>query len=257
MKKHLTICLALIAFIFIQSKAQDLTRHYVGVKAGLSIPNLTASGSEQNPLNTGYSSIVGPNFAAFYEFLISKKFSLSTQLEYSVQGGKKDGYQAFPMPAGYAAYFPPGEVPAYLYADYNSQANINYLMVSELAKFSFPFNSKSPLSFYVEAGPFVGLLVSAKHTQSGSSIIYADDKMQQPLTPEPVSLDTSISIKDDLHEGNFGIEGDVGFAFQFQNSKIFIEGGGNYGFLNIQKGEANGKNNIGAGTIRVGYAYGF
>ena len=65
---------------------------------------------------------------------------------------------------------------------------------------------------------------------------------------------TTRDIKDQLHKGNFGIEGDVGFAVNIGASKIFIEGGGNYGFLNIQKGSDNGKNNIGAATVRVGYA---
>ena len=68
---------------------------------------------------------------------------------------------------------------------------------------------------------------------------------------------TNTDIKDQLHKGNFGIEGDVGLALNMKNNKLFIEGGGNYGFLNIQKGTENGKNHIGAATVRVGYAYGF
>ena len=50
---------------------------------------------------------------------------------------------------------------------------------------------------------------------------------------------------------------DAGFAMNFSRSKIFIEGGGNYGFVNIQKDSENGKNKIGAGFIRIGYAFGF
>ena len=38
---------------------------------------------------------------------------------------------------------------------------------------------------------------------------------------------------------------------------FFIEGGGNYGFLNIQKGTDNGKNQIGAATVALGYGYTF
>jgi hypothetical protein len=134
-------------------------------------------------------------------------------------------------------------------------------MLSELVKFNVPFNSTSPLSFYAEAGPFAGLLVSAHQVTSGNSDIYADKGKQENITEitqqGPQSFDNTTDIKNDLHKGNFGIEGDVGFALELQNSKVFIEGGGNYGFLNIQKGEANGKNHIGAGTVRVGYAVGF
>jgi hypothetical protein len=247
----------------LQVKAQDLPGHYIGVKAGLSIPNLTSGGSVENELNSGYSSTIGPNFAVFYECLLSKKFSLSTQLEYSAQGGKKNGFQALPTPTELAPYFTVQQrpVPAVVYADFDSKAKINYLMLSELAKFNIPFSSESPLSFYVEAGPFAGFLISAHEITSGNSDIYADKGKQENITEitqvGPQSFDYTADIKDDLHKGNFGIEGDVGFAFKFQNSKIFIEGGGNYGFLNIQKGEANGKNNIGAGTVRAGYAFAF
>ena len=55
-------------------------------------------------------------------------------------------------------------------------------------------------------------------------------------------------IKDQLYTFNIGVEGNVGFNYHFGHSNIFIEGVGNYGFLNIQKGTQNGKNNTGAAT---------
>ena len=100
MKKYLFISILFITLFALQSKAQDSAKHYIGIKGGISIPNLTTGGSDHNPLNTGYSSSFGPDFAVFYECLISKKFSLLTQLEYSAQGGKKDGFQAFPVTSG-------------------------------------------------------------------------------------------------------------------------------------------------------------
>ncbi len=54
---------------------------------------------------------------------------------------------------------------------------------------------------------------------------------------------------------NVGLEGNVGFMYRKGRHNIFIEGGGNYGFLNIQKGSANGKNNTGAATLAVGYCH--
>ena len=51
-----------------------------------------------------------------------------------------------------------------------------------------------------------------------------------------------------------GIQGGVGFQYLLGKGKIFIEGGGNYGFLYLQKGADHGKNSIGAGTVLVGYA---
>ncbi len=248
-----------ITLLVIKPKAQDTVKHYIGIKGGISIPNLTTRASVQIPLNTGYSSGIGPDFAVFYECLLSKKISLSTQLEYSAQGGKKNGFQALVLKGGLAPFFPPGQEPQYLYADFNSEAKINYLMLSELAKINFNLGKRSPVSVYIDAGPFAALLVSAHQVTSGSSIIYLDEQMQEPLplNPPEQSFDNKQDIKDQLHKGNFGIEGDVGFALNMKHNKLFIEGGGNYGFLNIQKGTEYGKNNIKAGIVRVGYAYGF
>lgn len=263
MKKCFFICTVLIALFTSQLKAQNSSKHYIGIKGGISIPNLSAGGSEQNEINSGYSSSLGPDFALFHECFLSKHFALSTQLEYSAQGGKKDGFQAFPTPDELALYFTAQQrpVPAVVYADFKSEAKINYLMLSELAKLNFPFGTKSPVSFYFEVGPFGGLLVSAHQVTSGKSDVYADKNKQENITEitqqGEQSFDNKQDIKDDLHKGNFGIEGDLGFAINAGHSKLFIEGGGNYGFLNIQKGNENGKNHIGAATVRVGYAIRF
>jgi hypothetical protein len=163
--------------------------------------------------------------------------------------------QAFPTPAQYAPMFPQG-VPTYLYANFKSEAKLNYLLVPVLAKFGWDIHN-SPLRIYVDAGPFAGFLLSAHQALNGTSIIYMDPKGQQPLSSEPQSFDSTKNIKDQLNTFNFGISGNIGVAYHFKNSSIFIEGGGNYGFLNIQKGSENGRNQTGAGTVDIGYVYRF
>lgn len=251
-KLHCFICL--LCILFVSTTNGQTNKDYVGIKAGISIPNLSANGSDQNPVNTGYSSRLGPDFAIFYEKGITKTFSIIPSLEYSSQGGKKDGFQAFSIPDAYKPFFPPNQVPTYLYADYNSEAKINYLMLAVLAKFNWPLG-KSAYSFYGDAGPFGALLLSADLVTSGSTMIYADPQMQMPLTQTEQSFDSKQDIKDQLHKGNLGLEGDIGFALNMKNGKLFLEGGFNYGFINIQKGTENGKNQTGAGTVRVGYAF--
>lgn len=221
----------------------------LGVRSGISIPNLTASGSETNPLNTGYKSRIGPDEAIFGEYHFSPRFSIEAMLEYSSQGGKKNGMQAFPNPQG--------SVPTYLYADFKSEAKLNYLLVPILAKYDWKLGSNSPWSVYAGVGPFAGFLLSAHQEVNGTSIIYADPKGQQPIVPSAQKLDANKDIKDQLNTFNFGISGNVGFAYHFGKNNLFIEGGGNYGFLNIQKGTANGKNHTGAGTVAIGYGYTF
>ena len=252
-KSTIYLLIPVLLILSFSARAQNFS---LGVRGGLSIPNLTAGSGEQNPLNTGYSSREGIDAGIFGEFKFSNLFSIQPMIEYSSQGGKKNGFQAFPTPAELAPFFAPQPAPTYLYANYNSTAKLNYLMVPILAKFGWNFKN-SPFRIYVDAGPFVGFLLSAHQITSGESQFYLDPAGTQALPAPPQSFNNDESIKDQLHTTNFGIEGNVGLSYKFGMSSIFIEGGGDYGFLNIQKGTANGKNNTGAGTIDIGYSYWF
>ena len=85
--KKLAYTLFISILLCANSLAQDLS---LGFRTGISIPNLTA-GSRQTPLNTGYSSRQGPEAAIFAELRFSTHFSIQPMLEYSSQGGKKNG----------------------------------------------------------------------------------------------------------------------------------------------------------------------
>jgi len=254
MKKFILILVAGSVLGSTSANAQDFV---IGARGGICIPNLSAGGSNENPLNTGYSSRFAGDGSVFAEFRFSELFSLQAMIEYSGQGGKKDGFQALTTPSVLAAMYPPGQAPAYLYANYKSEAKLNYLMIPILAKFGWDLGPRSPLRIYVDAGPFAGFLMSAKQVTSGQSELYSDAAGQQPLPGGSQSFNSTDDIKSQLNTFNFGIEGNVGLKYRFGTSAIFIEGGGNYGFLNIQKGSANGSNNTGAATANVGYSYTF
>jgi hypothetical protein len=90
--------------------------------------------------------------------------------------------------------------------------------------------------------------------------LYADPGKTQEIPGGPQSFDASSDIKDQLHKTNFGIDGDIGFSYGFGQARqhsLFVQAGGNYGFLNIQKGTDNGKNHVGAAVANLGYAYAF
>ena len=252
MKKINYLFLVFLMLSFMKVNAQDFA---LGIRGGLSIPNLSAGGSEQNPLNTGYSSRQGPDVGIFAEYKFSNLFSIQPMIEYSSQGGKKDGLQAFATPR-IPTNSSSAQLPPYIYANYNSEAKLNYLAIPILAKFGWTFKH-TPLRLYVDAGPFVSFLLSAKQVTSGSSPFYLDAGGTQELPGGAQSFNANTNIKDQLHTTNVGFEGNLGLAYIFGNSNIFIEGGGNYGLLNIQKGTANGKNNTGAATITAGYSYWF
>lgn len=245
---YLHIPLFLVS-ISIASAAQDIT---LGAKLGVSIPNLTAGGGNKNPLNTGYSSRLGPEAALFVKYHLSKVFSIQPMLEYSSQGGKKSGLQAFPTPEAVSALFP-GQPPDYLYARFKSEARLNYLLLPVLARFDWNVGH-SRWAYYAGAGPFIGLLLSAHQVTKGESQFYLDAAGLQPLPAGTQSFDNEEDIKAQLHTVNLGLEGIIGLSYRLGLSWVFIEGGGNYGLLNIQKGSQNGKNNTGAGIVVLGYS---
>lgn len=262
MKKYiLSLGMAAVLFYTNSISAQQWS---IGARGGLSIPNLTAgSGSANNPLSKGYSSRLGAGFGVFAEYQTSKLFSIQIMIEYSQQGGKKNGFQAFPVPAQMAPLFG-SQAPPYLYADFNSTAKFDYLMLPVLAKFGWDLGPKKKWRIYAGAGPFVGLLLDAKQVTEGTSQVYLDEGRTTPVPLNPanpsqglltLSFDNTKNIKDRLRQFNFGLEGNVGIGYKIKRSTIFLEGGGNYGFIDIQKGTANGKNKSGAATVMIGYAY--
>ena len=101
--RYFSCLLALSLFVASGVIAQSA---YVGVKGGISIPNLSSGNG--NPINSGYSSGLGPDFAIFGDYGLTNRFSLELSLEYSYQGGKKNGKQALPVPSWLAAQYPPG-----------------------------------------------------------------------------------------------------------------------------------------------------
>ncbi|MCQ6961574.1 outer membrane beta-barrel protein [Mucilaginibacter aquariorum] len=228
----------------------------IGIRGGISIPNLTAGSGDANPINTGYSSRLGTEAALFAEWKSTERFSVEAMIEYSAQGGKKNGLQALNTPPEIVAMYPAGQAPAYLYADYKSEARLNYLLLPVLAKFTWKVGN-TPFHVYVGAGPFACILVSASQVTGGQSPFYADPAGQQPLPGGSQSFDHTQNIRKELHRFNAGAEGLAGIAYRCGKSAVFMEGGGNYGFLNIQKNSQNGKNNTGAGMVALGYSYQF
>ena len=265
----------------------------VGIKGGLNIPNLR-SGSKDTPLSEDYSSLFSWGGGAFVEMHLTKTFSMQAGLEYTRQGGNKDGIQALPAApiyagataqnAGFAALtnFMPSD---YLYANFKSEPRFDYIMLPVQAKFGWNFSQTSPFRVYVSAGIFGSYLLKAERVSKGSSQFYVDVRktslkdyaitnfgvvldamppMQSAMMLGGLeafgssvnNLDGTEKITDDIHRFNFGIIGSVGISCKVApRHSIFIEGGGNYGLINIQKDDMNGQNRIGAASVMIGYAF--
>jgi len=251
-------------FVFYAANAQHNT-FSIGLKAGFGIPSLT-SGKNSTPLSEGYSSRLGFYGGLVSELAMSENFGFRAELNYSSQGGLRNGMQAMPIPAEFAAlwqtYLPDYK---YIYADIKSEAILNYIEIPVMAKFRVHPGKK--FDFYVQAGPYVGIILNAKDVTSGSSGIYLDKAGNIPLdgvlelaglpTVGQQSFKNTEDITSDIHRINAGLQGAVGFSMKTGSGEIFIEGGGSYGLVQIQKDEANGTNNTGAGTVVLGYLFSF
>jgi hypothetical protein len=247
------LLVAALAMLVIIPRAKAQSPFYLGIKGGISVPNLSAGGSA-SAVSTGYSSILGPYFGVFADIKIARRWSLQPELNYSAQGGQKNGVQAIPT-SQFANYFPPGYTPpAYFYATFDSKARLNYLELPILVKYKVPLGKK--WKFLIDAGPYVGYLLVAKNITKDSSNVYYDEAETQVLPVGKQNFAANQSITDDIHRFNFGIQGGIGL--QWEECKMgyfYLQAGGNYGLLNIQKYAVDGKNQTGAATLAVGYAF--
>lgn len=296
MRKNYLIITALFSFAVFGLQAQEVA---IGVKGGLTIPNITPGGTK-TPLSEDYKSRLAWGAGAFADFQFTKTFSLQVGLEYSGQGGKKDGMQALPVgpikqrfmaelsqvegiPTGVDQLLEAAFPSNYMYADFKSEAKFNYLMLPVQAKFGWNLSPTSPFRFYVSAGVFGSYRLSAKRVSKGTSDFYIDNgnttfknqvmgiiagsPIGGQLPAETIAIlegaldqfrykDNTQTITDDIKSFNFGVIGAVGFSYSFcDRHKVFIEGGGNYGLVKIQKSSENGQNRIGCGSVMVGYSF--
>lgn len=225
----------------------------IGIKGGLSIPNLEGGGT---PQSEGYTSRLAPTFGTLIRKEFSPHFAIQGEISYSGQGGKRDGMQiifeenlsGLPVPAG-----------TNLYADFNNETIINYLEIPVLAYYSFMEN-KSGLDVYVDVGPYLGILLNAKVVTDGNSTIYLDKEGNVPLEiggfPLPEQdFENEADIEDKLNSINAGITGGVGLNYNFGKHQLILDVRGIYGFIPIQEDEENGSNKTGALYITFGYGF--
>ena len=244
------LTLSLFFFLFFASEDGHAQNLQWGIKGGLSLPNLTSDGGSD--VSKGYKTISGPDFALVADYRLSEKFSLETSLEWSTQGGQKSGLQTIPASPELAQYFPPGSDAQYLYANFTSTVRLQYLMLPVLLKYNMNLGKNGKWKLYIDGGIFGGLLVTAKASAAGSSKVYFDKNETQEVGNVTVQFDSTGDIKNQLHKGNFGVEGNLGLLYQMKTISMFAEGGGNYGFIDLQKNNLNGINHTGALMFRIG-----
>jgi hypothetical protein len=247
--KQNNMALGLCMLVLVLSQASFGQNFLVGIQGGVSVPNLT-SGNTSNPVASGWSSRLGADYGVVASFKVKSKLSIQVELNYSSQGGKKDGAQA--VPVTYFTLTPPQGLPPVLYANLNNTTRINYLQLPVLAKLSLPLGKG--FHFFVDAGPYIGLMVVAKTIANGDTQFYLDAQETQSATGgQSYSIDVNQDIRSDIKHYNVGIQGGVGLEKKLFLGYLTLTAGGTYGFIPIQRDSGNGQNNTGAATLRLGY----
>lgn len=222
----------------------------LGLKGGLSIPNLKGGGT---PQSEGYTSRLAPNFGIFANIPFDSKFSLQGEILFSGQGGKREGMQ----PIGGGMDELPVPIGLDLYASFNNETIINYLEFPVLARYSF-IGTDNGFDVYIEGGAYLGVLLDATVHTEGESMIYLDSEGNVPIeiggNPlPPQNFENETNITDKINDANFGITGGIGTTYNFSGQQLSLELKGVYGFIPIQADEKNGSNNTGALYVTLGY----
>ncbi len=235
-----------VAMLVFQAAAAGQVR--LGAHGGLSIPNIR--GSEDDPFSQGFTSRQGPFFGVFAEFGLAPHWSLVAELNYTSQGGKRNGLQRIdPVPPELQALLPP-DTP--VFANFKNDTVLDYIELPVLGRFTFG----NRMRFFLNVGPYVGYLVRARAITAGSSLIFLDAAGTIPITPEPVSLDADTDVMDSLKRWNAGLYGGGGFRYGVGPGEFILEAHFQLGLARIQKDVAtSGDSQTGAVVVSLGYAF--
>ena len=187
MKKITLSAIALMAFAFTQ--AQDLK---FGAKAGLNLANLTGD-VEDASMKPGF------HVGGFVEIKFSDKLALQPELLYSLQGAKTEYNYSFSD---------------MMSESYESKVNLSYINIPVMVKF-YPVEK-----LFLEAGPQVGFLVSAK----------SKDEYSITMGGTTTSGSEDVDVKDSFKSIDFGFN--IGAGYEFTEN-LFANVRYNIGLSNI------------------------
>ncbi len=199
MKKTLVI---LTFFAFLSSYAQKIN---FGIKAGLNLSTLTADADKIMSSSTGFHA------GAFVEFKALGKIAVQPELLFSAQGAKFEGK----------------DVSSVL----ESTQKMDYVVVPVMLKYYV----LSVGGLFLEAGPQVGFLVSAKN------------EVQNKLT--------NVSTTEDIKDATKGLDTSVNFGVGYDIlDKIVVQTRYSLGLTNVSEAdEVTSKN--GVFQLSLGYKF--
>lgn len=252
MKRKLSLLIILTSSFSLICSAQVQP----GFKIGASVPDIKGN-TEQSK---GYTSRLAPFFGISLAKKISPYFKIQTEINYSPQGGKRNGMQPID-PSQFGVSVPNGTI---LYANFKNETKLNYIEVPVMLQFNIDKSKDDNHVFYFAGiGPYVAFRLNSKTITSGKSLIYVDPQGSLPLTIDDIplpaqSFDSRTNLKDEIKKVSAGIVGGIGSGYNFQEHQFFLEARFTRGLTNIQTHpETGGKNKTGSLIFAAGYMYSF
>jgi len=280
MKSTTSIKLVLLTFFLISQVSVAQVK--IGGKVGYSIGRLTDN--SDNIYTEDYESSSGVDIGVFVEYPVSEIFSLQMEVLYTQRGGERKGMQ--PIPTAALGAFGSVDQLNYMlslqgkdpvtdsnpmYADFNNVSDLNYIEIPILGKLGWGETWR----WYVEAGPYIGFIVSATQNTSGTSLITLDAEGRDPLivfNPNydpndpssgplkvpvpPQSFDAETSTRSELNTYNFGFHAGTGIIRKLGDKhEVYAGFRGSWGARTIQKDRVYGETHIGGLVFSLGYAY--
>lgn len=253
----------------------------IGAKVGYSLSKLSTS--SDNIYTDKFETSGGVDWGFLVEVPINELLSIQPEINFTQRGAIRNGSQPVPGKVFDDAGINLGQLNLLIlasggtpisdttpfYATYNSEADLKYLEIPVLVKLGWG----SDWRFYVEAGPSLGILLSADQITSGDSQLYFDENQTNPfLVPNPnfpgnqqppflpvefpaIPFNGDTDIKEDLETINFAIQAGVGLIKIFGKNEVFIDAKTSLGLTSLQKNSVFGESKVGGIIFSIGYAY--
>lgn len=264
MKSKLSI-LILLGLLLVQTGVS--AQGFIGFKTGVNVPGLP------DPIvNEGYTSRLGAGMGVDLSYRFSDVIGVRAMFEYTEMDRKRNAFQGFHIPFYFRDFFT--EVSGYdvAYADIDATIKDKYLLLPVMLELGWNFNElktfngkvEEYLRVYVAAGGFVGYFAeSGQRIRALNSNVYADpNRTELIITREEVREQgfkrAKSYVTNNYDRFTYGVTGYLGFAYHFfYRNEVFIEVGGNYGLVNLDKSELNGEIFTRSATVNFGYKWQF
>lgn len=238
--------LSIISFLLLLLIGFNANAQYeLGIKGGANFCRY----SDQE-LKGDFKSRTGSDIGAYITFPVTEIFSWQVGLEYASMGARFTHFEQLTNSDGEVPSLSQDQI---LYGTVTYKTVMNYLLLPVQAKFNIYISRH--LSAYIDAGPYIGHMLSAYQKISTEDTYYLDNKSQQRISGQQVHQKVDVT---DAFTSKIvlGFEGEAGIKYTLHRYSFFAEGGCNFLFVHI--GE-NGDNQAHpeAITARIGVSYNF